>query len=659
MKKPNPAAHKKKLDRLVSASWQETRAVHLKVFGTCDLPTSPPSKDTCVQALPSLSPSCSLRSVSEAATTFQFRKCLPATFNQNDCWSAYAAKLGEPSQPRTVEFEKAAARAVSLLPKDWDKHYESFVYNTVPSFSSNLEHLTPSQLGEHSAQRFRDICLGLESTIPISEDRDVKILDQGGKPRTITVASIAQLQLAPLHRCLYSALCRTGAILRGPATAQSMRGFTTKPGEVFVSGDYKSSTDNFNLNNTGYLIQLLRATSTRIPESIWDLAATFMTSANLRFGEFSIPQLSGQLMGNYLSFPLLCLTNLAGVCLGLGLKRTKALIKDKCLQINGDDIAFRSSIDEFHTWRDSLPEAGLVLELTKTLVHPIVFTLNSTYFRARSQRKPRLVFFHRASSFTLRPKKEDRQLPACAIRSLVGVALLGAVSSLLAPFHGSPFVERVGYHLLAAHNRLSLPLPLGTLCPKELSVTRLPSRWRKSLLWTTRLTNLRARGSTCSPAPLTGIQRIYRPAKPTPLELTTHSFISQSLQFTRTKTVKVAPMVLPWNDGQELKFHRLAKEQFLTTPPGMKRARHAIPRTPSDGTGIGASKPDFYRLQPPVPLGNTRKTIPFSPLRHLLLPVAITRPASTKDRYCILPESQIPQVQPSLASPGQALLTYR
>jgi hypothetical protein len=525
---------------------------------------------------------------------FQFRKNLPATFDKDKVLSDYRRKLTTSSPPLHPDFESAAARAVALLPPDWDRSYSRHCINTVPSLSSNFEHLAPSDLPITSAQTFRDIVSGKIRPVPIPTTRRVSVLEDSGKARTVTIASILQLQIAPLHRTLYDALVRTGAVLRGPATPASMSGFRFKAGETFVSGDYQAATDNFNQNNTRRLLQLLASTSTHVPPAIWDVAIDFLTSGDLATKSDIFPFLSGQLMGDLLSFPLLCLTNLTGVVAGFGVKYTKGLIKDRLLRINGDDIAFRTDPARIPKWTEALPMCGLLLETAKTLIHPVVFTLNSTFFRAR-QRRPRQVFFHRASSFAFNPR-DVKDLPRTQRAAARAESLLGALASNLAPLRFSPRLRDVAYHLLCAHAKTASTIPLGLLVPRGLPpVKNLPSRWRKPICVSKNLKTLKAPARVPALDSLDGYHKTTRPPRPTKQETEDHAIISQSLGFRRGKPPSaVAWPVLhstdcsvpPWKSGQDL---------------ALLRGSHAAPSGRTTGKGIGFS--DFlYRPTPgPTP----------------------------------------------------------
>jgi len=172
-------------------------------------------------------------------------------------------------------------------------------------------------------------------------------------------------------------------LLKGDATGNSFKEFTRVEGEVFVSGDYESATDNFNRYHSEAILSAIAARSRNIPRRVWDLAFLSL-SGNIVVDDVSHPQIAGQLMGNLLSFPLLCLTNYLAF-------RYVVPRRQIPLRINGDDIVFRASRAEAEAWMKGVAASGLTLSIGKTLVHGRYFSLNSTFFEGRSGRKPSLV----------------------------------------------------------------------------------------------------------------------------------------------------------------------------------------------------------------------------------------------------------------------------
>jgi len=177
---------------------------------------------------------------------------------------------------------------------------------------------------------------------------------------------------------LYAHLSNEPWLLRGEARGRKFKSFQRKEGEVFVSGDYESATDNLSLEMTQVILGRILERSRFVPEGIKEFAISSL-QAEIRYsGGVVDKQQRGQLMGNFLSFPLLCLQNF--------LAFRYLVPRDVPVKINGDDIVFRSSRSEFDVWAEGVHALGLSLSRGKTLVDPKCFSLNSSFFYATKGR---------------------------------------------------------------------------------------------------------------------------------------------------------------------------------------------------------------------------------------------------------------------------------
>lgn len=340
----------------------------------------------------------SAKEVSQAASLFLFRKCLPSS--GGDPLGGYFEKLAR-ERPLNGAFVEGSRLAMeTLFPKGWDSGYSKYVDRAIITMGSCEE--VPRRSGgarEYAAsfgrETWKQALLGETERVlksdPSTWTRKVVILEDGGKKRVITVAPGAQHLLHPLHDMIYDLLVDRRVAMRGDANAESLATMVRscdQKDEIFVSGDYESATDNFNASHSTWLLEKLRSHSTCVPSAIWDIAI-----ASLR-GQLKDPrekdkihvQSDGQMMGNYLSFPLLCLTNFLGVACSLGFSRAKQLSRDGLLKINGDDIVFRATRSEYERWAEGVKTAGLTLSKGKTLVHKRFFSINSAFFRSTSQK---------------------------------------------------------------------------------------------------------------------------------------------------------------------------------------------------------------------------------------------------------------------------------
>jgi len=178
-------------------------------------------------------------------------------------------------------------------------------------------------------------------------------------------------------------------LLRGEAKPSRFGEFTISNGEVFCSGDYEAATDNFVPDVSLNVLLRVLDTATHIPPGVKSMALGHIACNTLVYEGSSVLQQSGQLMGDYLSFPLLCLVNFLAFKFSVPRKVP--------LKINGDDIVFRATPEEVEVWSRNVVASGLTLSKGKTLIHRVFFSLNSTFFQA-GYKKASLVPVIRAKS---------------------------------------------------------------------------------------------------------------------------------------------------------------------------------------------------------------------------------------------------------------------
>jgi hypothetical protein len=133
-------------------------------------------------------------------------------------------------------------------------------------------------------------------------------VETGGKYRIVSKSDLGMNSLRPLHSSIYNHLSRFSWLLRGDAKAGRFSDFVRKPGEVFVSGDYESATDNLNGPVQREILRMILDQTHHVPSGIKERAMASMQS-DIEFDGKVYHQKRGQLMGNLLSFPLLCIVN--------------------------------------------------------------------------------------------------------------------------------------------------------------------------------------------------------------------------------------------------------------------------------------------------------------------------------------------------------------
>jgi len=220
----------------------------------------------------------------------------------------------------------------------------------------------------------------------------VTAVDTGGKWRIVSVGDVEMNILRPLHTAIYNRISQFSWLLRGEATANHFKDFQSREGDVFVSGDYESATDNLNLTVQKLILSKILRSARSVPEHVKEMARDSQ-ELDIASGAKVARVRTGQLMGNLLSFPLLCIVNY------LAFRYYAQVGPEVPVRINGDDIVFRASAPVARRWMEGVVGSGLTLSVGKTLVLPQYFTLNSRLFRGRREGSPCLVPCVRSTAF--------------------------------------------------------------------------------------------------------------------------------------------------------------------------------------------------------------------------------------------------------------------
>lgn len=289
--------------------------------------------------------------------------------------------------PGYLRFVRRECRR--LFRKGWDETYERQCALTSPPLSGCLEasRREGGTLGLSPDQpSFLMAVLGeTEFDVPSVSCESI-VVQSAGKPRPLTKFSSDSLLLRPLHGTIYDWLSKRKWLCRGDPTEEVLRkaGFREGRG-VLTSGDYKSATDNLSIEVAELAISAMMGSSVRVPISVWRYAKAILRPRawfvdNRDIVDFEVTR--GQMMGSYLSFPLLCLQNY------LAFRWVEEIegIKSTPVLINGDDILFQSPRSFSTRWMDVVASIGLEVEKTKTSVSDEFGSLNSTLFRWSSGR---------------------------------------------------------------------------------------------------------------------------------------------------------------------------------------------------------------------------------------------------------------------------------
>jgi hypothetical protein len=283
-----------------------------------------------------------------------------------------------------------------------------------------------------------------------------------GKLRVVTMQSArVKRVLTPVHNALYDHLSSFGWLVRGEVTKEDFQKVRDdrKEGESHVSGDYESATNRINIDAVQAIVSVLLESEGLSDEEACVLRESF---TDLRWidpcsgASGSIRR--GSMMGNLVSFPLLCLLNKAcydivcDVSFGTGARRVG--------RFNGDDCMFNGDRQFYQLWRRVTSTFGLVVNEKKTSFTLRYLELNSRTFNCRTSRivsKPVLSFLRR---------KEDS--PDCIITDI---------------FKGlEGFRDSVVWFVLSVVMRHEITIRQTTLdsIPKRWRIPLLKRRWFRS-----------------------------------------------------------------------------------------------------------------------------------------------------------------------------------
>nr|UTQ48840.1 RNA-dependent RNA polymerase [Monilinia fructicola botourmiavirus 12] len=301
-----------------------------------------------------------------------------------------------PSPPPSSYLRFVKQETDRLFYKGWDASYEGFCLTTSPPLSSTVSQIRAhggclSDFSGRSQADYLESVLNGRGDLPKKLRGEVFVVQSAGKPRALTRFESESLYLRPLHKSIYSRLRREKWLLTGDPTEEKMKraGFREGKGEL-VSGDYKSATDGLSIEVAEVALASMLANSIFVPENVKSFALSALRPHLVRSKLFdgvndegshqryeldmAFDVSVGQMMGSYLSFPLLCLQNY--LAFKWSLRGTKEVGKVPVL-INGDDILFQKD-DHFSKWSACLKPVGLTVETTKTSVSSSFGTINST-----------------------------------------------------------------------------------------------------------------------------------------------------------------------------------------------------------------------------------------------------------------------------------------
>jgi len=283
--------------------------------------------------------------------------------------SEWEQNVLSPPPPTSPEYLQHVRSVVSqVFSPCWDKEYFLHVGKYLPNPSSRKPKFSRADLvwsGRRS--EFFTKTTSEQDLAPVIEARYKEVYSTG-KMRPLLIFDENTDLLAPLHTCMYSYLRRKEWLLCGPPTEEQMSSVCAN--EYQTSVDLVSATDGLCHDVAEVILDTLFFASAKIPRSIRSLAKASL-SPTFRDSRGVLRRVRhGQMMGSYLSFPLLCLQS---YCAATWAARFD---KDARYLVNGDDTVISAS-RPIHL--QDYP-SGFKLNEGKTIRAKNVVEINSTAF---------------------------------------------------------------------------------------------------------------------------------------------------------------------------------------------------------------------------------------------------------------------------------------
>jgi hypothetical protein len=233
------------------------------------------------------------------------------------------------------------------------------------------------------------------------------IIPEPGKFRIVTAGPAIQYTwLQPLQGSLLSNWANSSFSTMKEGWEEEVSSWETPEDWVWNSGDYKAATDQLNSYSSAAALYSvmeiyglpedfarksgLLGAEIRMKTAVAEMEP-YMESVSKKW---SFTQTNGQLMGHPLSFPLLCVINLAGLSAALkeavregDLDRSAVQYILDHTKVNGDDILFPCPKHFCRRWERVTAELGLKLSVGKSYASTRFAMVNNVMFDMRNKRR--------------------------------------------------------------------------------------------------------------------------------------------------------------------------------------------------------------------------------------------------------------------------------
>lgn len=237
----------------------------------------------------------------------------------------------------------------------------------------------PPRLGEYvpDVQGCLEVSKGQGGTLagallPLGEPSLLRlgVAKTKGKHRVVTMQGArVKRVLTPIHNALYDHISSFGWCVRGDVTKEDFEAVLgdRRDGEDVISGDYQSATDNIYLPAVEAIVGVV-AESPELTVEEKDVLVRSFSDLQCRLSvcpsSERFPILRGSMMGNLVSFPILCLLNKA--CIDIASQVAEGRRDCRVVRVNGDDCLFAGDARLWSAWRHVTGIFGLVVNEEKS-----------------------------------------------------------------------------------------------------------------------------------------------------------------------------------------------------------------------------------------------------------------------------------------------------
>jgi hypothetical protein len=220
-----------------------------------------------------------------------------------------------------------------------------------------------------------------------------------GKIRVVTMQSArVKRVLTPVHNALYNHLTSFGWCVRGNVEKGDFEAVANdrREGESLISGDYEAATDNIFLESVEVIVDEV-SKSKELTEVERDVLVGSFDKLEVKMSSCAADEhhriYRGSMMGNLISFPILCLLNKA--CFDIACNVRDPKDRSRKGRFNGDDCIFAGDMSFMTVWRGITGRYGFIVNEKKTLFSRAWLELNSQPYNVKKKSlvsKPVLSF---------------------------------------------------------------------------------------------------------------------------------------------------------------------------------------------------------------------------------------------------------------------------